>query len=130
MVDAQNWVTNCSTPTPYEKGGSACALPPPRWTTPPSYLLGNFVDRSDQGDLPALHLVDEDRAALDLAVGLELDRLGDALEAGRLDPVVDAVSRGLARLDGLQEDLRGVVALGRVRARVGVRGRLVVGHEL
>src|SRR5690349_19452594 len=61
---------------------------------------------AEERELSGLDLEQEDLLGRDLAVRLELNGLGDALVVDRLQVVVDVGRLGLARLDGVQVDVR------------------------
>src|SRR5213592_957263 len=76
--------------------------------------------RPQQLDLAVLDLEEEHVGALDVAVVLEADRLGDALELrDALDVVEQLRPSGVPRLDPRDEDAGHVVAFRLVRAGVG-----------
>src|SRR5687768_4949270 len=83
------------------------------------WLAGELCGGAQLGELAALYLIDVHVTGLDVAVVLELHLLGDAIEAVEgLDEGQQLLAGVVARLDALDEDVGGVVALARVRARV------------
>src|SRR5215210_2133433 len=85
----------------------------------PPYGWGTSADFDllERGDLPALHLEDEEGLGLQVAVRLELDALRDAVDlADALDVLQQLGPVGVAGLDAGDEDLGRVVGLGGVQA--------------